>query len=213
LKGRGLKLKGKKMDEQLNALLDTAWEKINSQGRNKDKSLINEAPPEFLEDEIFWRRSLTSPLPAVWPPSENLTLYYYAYATGLDLAGNLHDGVYVARPWARIEVMPKSDSLPKLTWLRDTLVELGIQGFRPLTAAEESLYKMWPRERVVNFLTQYRTDRSVNETSVIEFTKFFCMLMSHNSVYQELRSKHEAFYHWLGCKHDDSHDKPNLLWK
>jgi len=114
----------------------------------------------------------------------------------------------VASPWARIDVSPQGDSLPKLTWLCDSLVKIGIQGFRPLTPAEESLYEMWPRERVVNFLTQFRTARSVNETSVIEFTKFFCMLMSHNSVYQELRSKHEAFYHWLGCKHDDSHDIP-----
>lgn len=196
------------MDEQLNALLDTAWEKINSQGRNKDKSLINEAPPEFLEDEIFWRCSLTSPLPAVWPPSENLTLYYYAYATGLDLAGNLHDGVYVASPWARIDVSPQGDSLPKLTWLRDTLVELGIQGFRPLTAAEESLYKMWPRERVVNFLTQFHAAQHVNETSTLEFKKFFCMLMSHDSIYEELRSRHEAFYRWLDCKHADAISDP-----
>jgi len=204
----GPKLKAEKMSEQLNALLDTAWEKIKPKERNKNKPFRDDETPEFSEDEIFWRCSLTSPLPAVWLPSENLTLYYYAYATGLDLTGSLHDGVYVAKPWARIEVMPKSDSLPKLTWLCDTLVEIGIQGFRPLTAAEKILYKMWPRERVVNFLTRLHTARRTKETSTIEFKKFFCMVMSHNSVYQELRSRHEEFYHWLDCKHDDAHDIP-----
>jgi predicted HTH transcriptional regulator len=114
----------------------------------------------------------------------------------------------VASPWARIEIIPQGDSLPKLTWLQDTLVKLGIQGFRPLTAAEESLYEMWPRERVVNFLTQFHTAQRVDDTDTLAFKKFFCMLMSHNFVYQELRSRHEVFYHWLGCKHDDSHDIP-----
>ena len=204
----GPKLKAKKMDEQLNALLDTAWEKIKSKGRNKDRSFSNDTSPDFFRDEIYWRRSLTDPLPAVWPPSENLSLYYYAYATGLDLAGNLQDGVYVARPWARVEFMPKDDLSPKLILLSDTLVEIGIDGFRPLTAAEESLYQMWPRERVVNFLTQLHTDWSVNETNIQEFKDFFCMRMSHDSIYEELRSKHEAFYLWLRCKHDDIHDTP-----
>lgn len=198
------------MHEQLKALIDTAWESVKPEKRSEDNLFGGDAPPEFLEDEPFWSWELTSPLPAFWPPSKNLALYYYAYATGLDLAGNLNDGVYVASPWARIEVMPKSDSLPKLTWLRDTLVELGIQGFSPLTAAEESLYKMWPRERVVNFLTQFHAAQRVNETSMIEFKKFFCMLMSHNSIYEELRSRHETFYRWLDCKHADAKSVPEF---
>ena len=198
------------MDEQLKALIDTGWESVKPERRSEDKPFGGDEPVEFSEDGPFWSCNLTNPLPAVWPPSENLALYYYAYATGLDLAGNLNDGVYVASPWARIKVMPESDSLPKLTWLRDTLVELGIQGIRPLTAAEESLYKMWPRDRVVNFLTQFHTVQRVNETSTLEFKKFFCMLMSHDSIYEELRSRHEAFYRWLDCKHADAISVPEL---
>ena len=167
-------------------MLDAEWKEIQPR-----ESLFSPNP-----QEVIWNYSVSPPFPAHWPPDGTSQHYYYVFGTGVS-PRTLADGVYIAAPWGRVEV--QGAGYPKFTRLTATLVEIGIQGVRPLTQEESSVYEMKETaEGCLRGLTLLPADTDRNVRSLREY---YCSWLGHNGVAAaEIRKLHIRFFDWLGCR-------------
>ncbi len=119
--------------QSVKPLVDSEWK--NLQPTTCLGKRIDEGAPE-----PYWNYSVSLPFPSVWPPDRNLALIYYIYALGY-APRSLADGIYVAAPWACIEVDLKGNFPPKFKLLSNKIKEIGIQGVRPLNEEELAIYE------------------------------------------------------------------------
>jgi hypothetical protein len=111
------------MSDSFKALLDAGWSELSVP-----------ASPPGERPGVSWSWRLSPPFPSEWPPREESRIVYYAFAEGFDLS--VMDGVRVGAPWLRLEVPVSGHAPPVLIPMRGSVEELGIQGVRPLSAAE-----------------------------------------------------------------------------
>lgn len=90
-----------------------------------------------LPDHAGWRMLVSAPFPQSWPPGPGRLGAVVRYAFAMRLRPGLADGVEVAAPWARSTL--RADGTVTVEPLRTRLEPLGVQGVRPLTAAESAL--------------------------------------------------------------------------
>ncbi len=94
-----------------------------------------------LQDTKGWTSDLTMPFPKVWN-GKPTALIWYAYASRM--IPTLADGVEVSHPWAWLELPLGKDAQVDTQVLSSKMDVLGIQGVRPLSAAELKLLQGQP---------------------------------------------------------------------
>jgi len=180
---------GEAAPDEFKSLLDPQWQKVDraSSGRL------------FPSRPVLWSYQVSPPFPMDWLPGPKPRLCYYAYATGFSVQGGLADAVYVAAPWCRVIVSSSGASPPILERLSPRLREIGIQGFRPITAEEKAIYdQAGSVERFLSGLTSI-PEESAAETQLLR--TYYCTWAGHNgTIVPEIRAFHEGFFRWLACK-------------
>jgi hypothetical protein len=87
---------------------------------------------------------------------------------------------------------------PKFKLLAGTIREIGIQGVRPLTQKETTIYKR--KEAVQAFLGSLAGMPDETAMGVKEIRTYYCTWFGLNGVIAgEIRPCHENFFNWLGC--------------
>jgi hypothetical protein len=176
------------MSADFKELLDAEWKKFQP-------NIIPRSPEP---PKRWWRYSVSPPFPSVWPPTPNLTLYYYVYAESHDFAGRLADGIYLAAPWGRVEVGMKKKTPLKFSLLSYKIKEIGIQGVRPLNEDELAIYRR--RDFAEAYLADLTALPDGNEKAVQELKAYYCLWRSNNGIAEEIRPYYEQFFQWLECK-------------
>ncbi len=172
------------MKEAFKSLIETEWQKIQP-----DVDLAAKYP-------VFWSYHITPPFPATWPLADNSRLYYYVFAYG---RGNgLADGVYVAAPWARVEVYPGDMGLPSINLLMDEIVQIGVQGERPLNAKEIAISKIG--ESAEAYLATLATMPDKSDRVVFQLKEYYCQWLRFSGIEEQIGRLHESFIHWLACE-------------
>lgn len=110
-------------------LAKTAWKDVRAKGSG-------------------WQYRVSPPFPATWPSSKDAPVVFYVYATKFNPM-RIMDGVHVAAPWAEIQVDPTNASPPKVTIKKKKLVDIGIQGVRPLKKEEINSQCAWIKNNSV----------------------------------------------------------------
>ena len=176
--------------DSMRALLDSEWGKLEA-GVNH-KGWVSEEPPGPL-----WTYSIVPGVPTVWPPGPDLSLLYYVYALG-QAPGRLTDGIYVAAPWAGIEVDAYCKRDPRFNLLSNSIKQIGIQGVRPLSKKETAVYNR--KEPVEARLGRLTNTPDETGTDVQEIREYYCTWFELNGVIaEEIRPRHDTFFKWLGC--------------
>jgi hypothetical protein len=181
----------KTFTQSMKPLIDSEWKKLEpntSLGRRIDEGL----------PEPYWDYSVSPAFPSVWPPDPNLILVYYVYAHGQS-PRSLVDGIYVAAPWARVEVDVKREMSPKFKLLSNKIKEIGIQGVRPLREEEAAIFEK--KESAEAFLGNLTTLPDETEKAAAELKKYHCTWAELNgAIVPEIRPLHKEFFKWLHCE-------------
>ncbi len=111
--------------EDLKALVDAEWKRFPKPAVDPKRGPV-------------WSSRTTPPFPVVWPSDGRLD--FYAFADGF--RPGLMDGVCIAAPWLRVRVA--DNAAPVVTVLSKGLVDVGIQGVRPVNASELETLKKGP---------------------------------------------------------------------
>ena len=106
--------------EELKALVDAEWKRFPR-------------PAVDPKRGPFWSPRTTPPFPAAWPHDGRLD--FYAFADGFQ--PGLMDGVRIAAPWLRVRA-----GAPSV--ISQGLVDIGVQGVRPVKASELETLKRGP---------------------------------------------------------------------
>jgi hypothetical protein len=148
---------------------------------------------------ILWTYQVSPPFPMDWFPAPTRRLCYYAYATGFSVQGGLADAVYVAAPWCRVIVDWAAESPPVLEHLSSHLRKIGIQGFRPITAAEKAVYDQ--AGSVGRYLSGLTSIPEALAPETRRLKAYYCTWSNHNgTVLPEIQAFHEGFFGWLACE-------------
>ena len=139
-----------------------------------------------------WTLLVSIPFPRDWPPAlgrQGMDVVRYAYA--MRLRPGLADGAEMAAPWARSTETP--DGAVTVTVLATELQPLGIQGVRPLSAAELDLAG---RESEAARLLQAGAADATNPL----VRAATCGWIARNGVVAAaITPLHQAFTRWLAC--------------
>lgn len=163
------------------AVVFKAWEQVQPKGLPKT--------PFDL-----WHERLTPVFPDQWLPRASNTLSYYAYA--YRLGQHLSDGEHQSAPWARIRVKGPNDAEPQLELLSKTIRESGIQGVRPLSKAEISIYKGGETLKAAILGMKTAPDRKL----AARIKAYYCQWLRHNGrISSHIVPNHKPFVHWLAC--------------
>jgi len=172
-------------------LIDSEWKKLQPNvglGRQTGEGL----------PEPYWDYLVSPAFPSVWPPESNLALVYYVYAIG-HAPRSLVDGVYVAAPWACVEVDLKRKLSPKFKLLSNRIREIGIEGVRPLFREELAIFAK--KEAAETFLGNLKSLPDEKEKSVSELRRYYCTwLKLKGEIVEEIRPFHKEFFKWLRCE-------------
>lgn len=109
-----------KVEEQLQGL----WDKLD------------QGTPPANKLPTSWSPAYSVLFPTEWPPTPNTLWIRYAYAQGMDV--NLHDGVYVSAPWARVELRGNS-TIASIVPLSTRLEPVTTQGVVPIDAETQAM--------------------------------------------------------------------------
>jgi hypothetical protein len=176
------------MSHSFRPLLDAEWKKTRS----------GCCRPFSKSADVSWNYYVSPPFPVQWPPDGDQRLFYYIYAMGHS-PQNLSDGVYISAPWGRIEAVGAGNIPPKFTRLSKELMEIGIQGVRPISREEGSIYEK--REVAEAYLETLVLPPAENNKSVQLLREYFCTWSRHNGVIsEEIGKLHTPFFLWLGGK-------------
>jgi hypothetical protein len=176
------------MSHSFKPLLDAEWEKTRT-GFHW---------PFSMQAGTLWDYYVSPPFPAQWPPDADRRFYYYIYAMGQN-PQKLSDGSYLSAPWGRIEVVRKRNIPPIFMRLSKKLIEIGIQGVRPLSREEALIYEN--KEAAETYLGTLDSSPAEDSKNAQLLREYFCTWCRHNGVISEEISKlHTPFFLWLRCK-------------
>jgi len=175
------------MSHSFKPLLDAEWKKTRSGFQL----------PFLKPAGVSWDYYVSPPFPVQWPPDADHRFFYYIYAMGHN-PQNLVDGAYISAPWGRIEAAGTGNSPPKFIRLAKKLIEIGIQGERPINREEALIYEK--REAAETYLGTLSLIPNENDKGAQLLREYFCTWCRHNGVIaEEIRKLHKPFFLWLGC--------------
>ena len=187
--GRRPPMDAKQIKVKVEALVKAEWGII-------PKPLPPGADNPGSSDWIGWSYRISPPFPAAWPPDGKGTLYYYAYAAGLQPAG-LADAERLGPVWARVKVEVTGASPPRLEVLAKEIKAVGTIGVRPLKQEEIEVYKSSDSVVAQVCEASTKTDAKVLDASSVR--KYYCAWGRDSGVGGDIRSYHPEFFRWLGC--------------
>jgi hypothetical protein len=153
--------------------------------------------PFMKQPFVSWNYYVSPPLPVQWPPDGDHRFFYYIYAMGHD--PNIYDGSRISAPWGRIEVVSSGNIPPEFMRLSKKIIEIGIQGVRPVSREEALIYKK--RESAETYLLTLALLPHENDKNAQLLREYFCVWCRHNGVIlEEIGKLHTPFFLWLGCK-------------
>ena len=142
---------------------------------------------------LAWRAAYTPLFPAAWPPTASTVWVRYGFAYGHDL--RLRDGMRVAQPWARIEVLA-GQARARLTPLRESLEACAVQGVRPLAGDELAVLQSGAEvERYAGGLARL-PELEAPATGRMR-VYYLTWLALNGAVAQALAPDHAEFFGWL----------------
>ncbi|MEO6953923.1 MAG: hypothetical protein ABI321_19125 [Polyangia bacterium] len=134
-----------------------------------------------------WTMEVTPFVPASWPPDGAVIAYAYARR----IEPGLQDGYVVAHVWAKARI--SRDGTLAIEHLADRVVELGIQGFRPVATAEIERTVAEGRRAQASFLSA----RSLGDIDASAARAFFRTWRDfHGLIHKEVAARHPAFFTW-----------------
>lgn len=156
-----------------------------------DKLDRGPAPADQLP--IAWSPAYSVLFPTEWPPTPATVWVRYAYAQGMDL--NLHDGVRVATPWARLELRGGQNTVT-LTPLGAKLEPVSVQGVTPLDEAAQAV--LVKGDEVSAYCLQLTALPPSNNPQTNAMRAFYQTWLQYNGALVELiRPNHEKFLAWV----------------
>jgi len=153
-----------------------------------------EAAAKDLTRGTFWSPAVSPPFPLAWPPDGSGAADYYAFATAFD--PRLADGRRLGGPWARVHVEGRGE--PRLVGLASRIEDRGIQGVRPLSKQEVTVFRdaAAMEDKLLSILVSPQRIPIVAD----DVREYYCLWVSVNGVAQDIRPRHEAFFAWLDCR-------------
>lgn len=146
--------------------------------------------------KVGWSYSDVSPaMPTAWPPDGRGLLCHYVGAHGY--AQGLVDGVMVARPWAKVLADPRGESPATFEILTDEIVELGVQGVRPMSP---SASKPSPRDPAVvaeQFDVLWRAPPAAGQPYPYVKESYTFWLRNNGTFAGAIRPLHAEFFAWI----------------
>lgn len=167
-------------------VLDREWEKVNP---NRDEH-PGRGPPR-----VFWNYQISPAFPSEWPPRRAAPLYYYLYASGID--AQVVDAERLSKPWARLDIRRNSDGSAQLQILSKGISEIGLQGVRPLTEEEASVYALEPQIEAYLQSSDSVPQDTTKEAELLR--SYYCAWSGDRGVVGEIQPYHESFFSWLLC--------------
>jgi hypothetical protein len=154
---------------------------------------LDKGSPPANEPPIAWSPAYSALFPGEWPPTPATTWVRYAYAHGMDV--NLHDGVRVATPWARLE-LHSSPATVTIVPLSTSLEPATIQGVEPIDAATQAV--LAKGDEVSAYCPQLTTLPQPNSPATAEMRAFYQTWLKYNGALVKLiQPNHEEFLAWL----------------
>lgn len=142
---------------------------------------------------IVWSVAYSALFPLEWPPTPATIWIRYAYAQGMDL--DLHDGVRVAAPWARLELRGSADEVT-IVPLSVKLKPVTIQGVQPIDAATQDV--LAKGAEVSAYCLQLTALPQPDSPQNVDMRAFYRTWLRYNGALVELiRPNHEKFLIWL----------------
>jgi hypothetical protein len=140
--------------------------------------------------KIFWREALAPVVPSSWPPNGVVVRYVYARAIG-----GISDGERIAAPFARIVSAP--GAAPRVETLATSLIDLGVQGVRPVRASELPARSLDEVEAEVIALTA----AAATSPPPSAIKTAYCFWKKFNGVIADpIAARHREFFGWLACQ-------------
>ena len=172
-------------DQPFKELLDAQWNSLEKPGS-----------PGAVPT-VVWSCRVSPPFPSKWPPESKRSFHYYVYAYGLDLQRGLADAVFMAAPWAQVEVACQKGIPPKVEILSKRIREIGIHGVRPLSAKEKEIYDRQKGIESYFFSLDEMPAETRQETRWLK--QYYRTWVGNNGVLTpEIQSRHKSFFTWLG---------------
>jgi hypothetical protein len=164
--------------------------KVEQQLQNLWYRLDKGAPPTN-KLPIAWKPAYSVLFPREWPPTPTTTWVRYAYAQGMDM--DLHDGVRVASPWARLELRGNSTTVT-IVPLYAKLEPVTTQGITPIDAATQAVLA---KEGDVSAYCLQLTALP-NSAEVAQIRAFYQTWLKYNGALVDLiRADHTKFLAWV----------------
>lgn len=166
---------------QVKQQLQALWDKLD-----RGPTPANQLP-------IAWSPAYSALFPTEWPPTPATVWVRYAYAQRIDL--NLHDGVRVAAPWAKLELRGGLNTVI-LTPLGAKLEPVSTQGVTPLDEAAQAV--LATGDEVSAYCLQLTALPQSNNPQTAAMRAFYQTWLQYNGALVELiRPNHEKFLAWL----------------
>ncbi len=154
---------------------------------------LDKGSPPANKPPIAWSPAYSPLFPADWPPTSATIWVRYAYAQGTDM--DLHDGVLVAAPWARLE-MRGSQASVTIVPFSASLKSMTIQGVAPIDAATQAV--LAKGNDVSAYCLQLTALPQPNVPAAADMRAFYRTWLKYNGALGELiRPNHEKFLAWL----------------
>ncbi len=180
----------------LGALLTLAAGGTGSSPRAALEARVAELAPGILPPMGSAR--VAPPVPAAWPPQGPTALVFHVYTAVFD--PSLADGERIQSSWGLATLEPGAREA-SLRTLRQPTRELGLQGVRPLKAAEQAALSVASRDRAEAALALLASEGRAAGPEAADVRGYYCAWLSVNGVIAgELRDASPGFLAWLGCR-------------
>jgi hypothetical protein len=154
---------------------------------------LDKGVPPANKLPISWNPSYSVLFPSEWPPTPTTTWVRYAYAQGMDM--DLHDGVRVTGPWARLE-LHGSQSTASIVPLSGTLEAVTIQGVQPIDSATQAV--LAGGDDVSAYCLRLTALPQANNPSTDDMRIYYHTWFKYNGAFVDLiRKDHEKFLAWV----------------
>jgi hypothetical protein len=154
---------------------------------------LDQGTPPANKLPISWRPAYSVLFPNEWPPTSATIWVRYAYAQGMDM--DLHDGVRVSAPWARLELRGNLDTVT-IVPLSNRLEPVTIQGVTPIDAATQAV--LAKGDEVSAYCLQLTALPQPNSPPAADMRAFYQTWLKYNGALVKLiQPNHEKFLAWL----------------
>lgn len=153
---------------------------------SKVDDLVQMAWQDIKPKTGMWTYKISPLFPEIWPSVKDTNVTYFIFAIEQD-PQSLKDGEQIAAPWAEVKVKLNDISSATLTIKQKTLLNIGIQGIRPLEKKES--------EAISNLAIAQHSILSLSHKDDDLIKRSYCAWKKNNAVIsEEVKKRNPSFF-------------------